>query len=294
MLIVGGSRKGILRRRRNSAPLLHEEAEIEVEIDNDLVPDSVKDTEGPKSAASVRTRRASLSFIPHRDIADMLGLSSPIQNRPSPIILTPRSLSFLPPPTPRQESSFDTEPEHQDIRLKDLEDEILSFTIESASTVSESGSQTGPSRPRVSILRFAKVPQTITPPESPDKEFTDAEYAYIEFVLDNLYDIILATALDQSGVQYRNTFAWRYLTENRNEFDKSIGYRFSTGGKRFKIRDYVGRFDFRGALLERLQKEESHRQLGLRWSEISFVDRRIKIELSYCLSDDESESENGE
>lgn len=44
--------------------------------------------------------------------------------------------------------------------------------------------------------------------------------------------------------------------------------------------------------MERLKREELHQELGLRWSEISFVDRRIKIELSYCLSDDESE--NGE
>ena len=208
--------------------------------------------------------------------------------------MTPRSLSFLPPPTPQQDSPVEADPEHPDIRLTDLEDEILSLTIESNSTVSESGSQSGPSRPRVSILRFAKTPQSTPPPESSNKEFTVAEYAYIEFVLDNLYDIIIASALDQSGVQYRNTFAWRYLTENRNEFDKSIGYCFSAGGKRFKIRDYVGKFDFRGALMERLRREESHRQLGLRWSEISFVDRRIKIELSYCLSDDETESENGE
>jgi hypothetical protein len=41
--------------------------------------------------------------------------------------------------------------------------------------------------------------------------------------------------------------------------------------------------------LEKLAKEPTHRELGLKWSEISFVDRRIKIELSYALSDEESD-----
>ena len=48
-------------------------------------------------------------------------------------------------------------------------------------------------------------------------------------------------------------------------------------------------FDFRGALLEKLREEPSHRQLGMKWSEISFIERRFKIELSYALSDDESD-----
>jgi hypothetical protein len=74
-----------------------------------------------------------------------------------------------------------------------------------------------------------------------------------------------------------------------NEFDKVIGYKFSAGGKRFKIKDFINEFDFGGALLERLEREPYHRELGLRWSEISFVDRRISIELSYTLSDDESD-----
>jgi hypothetical protein len=48
-------------------------------------------------------------------------------------------------------------------------------------------------------------------------------------------------------------------------------------------------FDFKGALMDKLIKEPTHRDLGLKWSEISFVDRRIKIELSYTLSDEESD-----
>jgi len=48
-------------------------------------------------------------------------------------------------------------------------------------------------------------------------------------------------------------------------------------------------FDFRGALCEKLSKEPYHKELGLRWKEISFSDRRLKLELSYALSEDESD-----
>lgn len=105
--------------------------------------------------------------------------------------------------------------EQADIRLTELEDELRSWTIESGSTVSE-GSQSAPARPRVSIHRFAKIPQNVPVEDVQGREFTEAEYAYIEFVLDNLYDLIIASALDRSGVQYRNTFAWRYLVLPRS------------------------------------------------------------------------------
>ena len=74
-----------------------------------------------------------------------------------------------------------------------------------------------------------------------------------------------------------------------NEFDRSIGRPFAAGGKKFKIKDFVNDFDFRGALLEKLSEEPYHKELGLRWKEISFSDRRLKLELSYALSDDESD-----
>jgi len=64
---------------------------------------------------------------------------------------------------------------------------------------------------------------------------------------------------------------------------------FQPEGKKFKIKHFVNDFDFRGALLEKLREEPSHRQLGMKWSEISFIERRFKIELSYALSDDESD-----
>jgi hypothetical protein len=72
-----------------------------------------------------------------------------------------------------------------------------------------------------------------------------------------------------------------------NEFDRSIGYRFS--GRRYKIKDFINHFDFGAGLMERLVMEPVHHELGLRWSEVSFMDRRMKIELSYTLRDEESE-----
>jgi hypothetical protein len=73
-----------------------------------------------------------------------------------------------------------------------------------------------------------------------------------------------------------------------NEFDRTIGFK-CPGGKKFKIKDFINEFDFRGALMDMLDQEQSHRELGLRFREISFVDRRMKVELSYTLSEDESD-----
>ena len=74
-----------------------------------------------------------------------------------------------------------------------------------------------------------------------------------------------------------------------NEFDRAIGHQFLGNGKKFKIKDFLGEFDFGSALLDILSQEPKHKELGLSWSEVSFVDRRMKIELSYTLTDEESE-----
>lgn len=37
--------------------------------------------------------------------------------------------------------------------------------------------------------------------------------------------------------------------------------------------------------------DERYGEMGLRWREIVFKDRRFRIELSYVLSDDESDSD---
>jgi hypothetical protein len=67
-------------------------------------------------------------------------------------------------------------------------------------------------------------------------------------------------------------------TKRWNEFDRSIGHRFTAGGKRFKIRDFMGQFDFPGVFLENLSKEPTHRELG----------RIFHLNID-TLSDDESD-----
>jgi len=42
------------------------------------------------------------------------------------------------------------------------------------------------------------------------RRFNAAELAYLNFVIDRLYHLILDSALEKSGVQYRNTFAWKF------------------------------------------------------------------------------------
>jgi hypothetical protein len=42
------------------------------------------------------------------------------------------------------------------------------------------------------------------------RRFNDTEVAYLKYVLDHLYNLIVHSALEESGVQYRNTFAWKF------------------------------------------------------------------------------------
>ena len=43
------------------------------------------------------------------------------------------------------------------------------------------------------------------------REFTSAELKWLDYVVNELYTLIVEKALDtKSGVQYRNTFAWRF------------------------------------------------------------------------------------
>jgi hypothetical protein len=48
-------------------------------------------------------------------------------------------------------------------------------------------------------------------PNDRDKGFTEAELGYLGFVVDELFNLVIRNALDDhNGVQYRNTFAWKY------------------------------------------------------------------------------------
>jgi hypothetical protein len=46
--------------------------------------------------------------------------------------------------------------------------------------------------------------------ESNGKEFTEKEAEYLQYVVTEMYKIIVASALGSSGVQYRNTIAWSF------------------------------------------------------------------------------------
>ena len=78
--------------------------------------------------------------------------------------------------------------------------------------MSSEDTQSTAASPFISILRYKKKsPEGTAKEQSSAKQFTASELSYLEHVLDALYKLIVGTALDKSGVQYRNTFAWRYL-----------------------------------------------------------------------------------
>lgn len=102
-------------------------------------------------------------------------------------------------------------PSQQTIILTDLEEQLRNWSIKSDSKISEDTQSTTAS-PYISILRHQKKCSegAVKGPTS-TKQFTASELSYLEHVLDAMYKLIVGTALDKSGVQYRNTFAWRYL-----------------------------------------------------------------------------------
>lgn len=98
--------------------------------------------------------------------------------------------------------------QHGTIILADIEEQVRSWKIESEGSV-ETGS-TAPSS-YVSLLRHQRQNSHETPEEQRNgKQFSDSELFYLEYVVEALYNLIVDSALDKSGVQYRNTFAWRF------------------------------------------------------------------------------------
>jgi hypothetical protein len=45
---------------------------------------------------------------------------------------------------------------------------------------------------------------------SKGRKFNQSEISYLNYVIESLYQLIVDTALDNNGIQYRNTFAWRF------------------------------------------------------------------------------------
>jgi hypothetical protein len=56
------------------------------------------------------------------------------------------------------------------------------------------------------------------------RTFSESEILYVNYVIENLYQLIVETALDNAGIQYRNTFAWKFQvhTQARNEADFTV------------------------------------------------------------------------
>ena len=214
-------RRGILRRRNSAPPPLRPEDSIQTNLDPDN-PVFEGEVVAPLYESSQRESISSVSTKP----TDYLDLNSPSQLRPNSSAgmgLSPQGQYFPDFDSPGVEDvdedprsasgSVDRSraPSQQTTVLPDLEEQLRSWTIQSDSKISE-GTQSTTASPHISILRHqkkgsegaAKEPNSV-------KQFTASELSYLEYVLDAMYKLIVGTALDKSGVQYRNTFAWRYL-----------------------------------------------------------------------------------
>jgi hypothetical protein len=91
-----------------------------------------------------------------------------------------------------------------------LEEEIRKWKISEGSIDTESTVASS----HTSILRYRKEPEDAVRHESGGKQFSETELAYLDYVVNELYNLIVDSALDKSGVQYRNTFAWRFQVCN--------------------------------------------------------------------------------
>jgi len=96
--------------------------------------------------------------------------------------------------------------------ITNLEEQLRTWSINSEqSKASEGTSSTIPS-PYISLLRHQKKgSQGVSREQAGVKMLNESELSYLEYVLEAMYKLIVGNALDKSGVQYRNTFAWRYL-----------------------------------------------------------------------------------
>jgi hypothetical protein len=123
--------------------------------------------------------------------------------------------------------------------------------------------------------------------------WTLIELGYLTYIIEALHTLIISSAFSDDGLQYRNTFAWKFISHSTSEFDTSVGWLYNSGAgpKRLRIMQYIREYDFSSAVLEKLVGDERYAEMGLRWKEIVFKDRRFRIELSYVLCDDESDSD---
>lgn len=98
------------------------------------------------------------------------------------------------------------------IILTDLEDQLRTWSLNSENSKGTDNTRSTVGTPHISLLRHQKKSSDGIPnPNVGVKMFTEPELSYIGYVVDALYTLIVHSALDKSGVQYRNTFAWKYL-----------------------------------------------------------------------------------
>jgi len=98
------------------------------------------------------------------------------------------------------------------IILTDLEEQLRTWSLNSEGSKGTGNTRTTVGTPYISLLRHQKKnSEGISNPNAGVKVFSESELSYIGNVVDAFYTLIVDSALDKSSVQYRNTFAWKYL-----------------------------------------------------------------------------------
>lgn len=95
--------------------------------------------------------------------------------------------------------------------MSEIQDQIQSWNISGYCRASQDTASTVALSYKPASAPHKKTDSEATIRNSENgKTYTDSEELYLKFVLDELYHLITATALDKSGIQYRNTFAWKF------------------------------------------------------------------------------------
>jgi len=100
--------------------------------------------------------------------------------------------------------------------MMDIETQIRDRRISDDSNGSSDGTQPTAPIPLSSIKFHQKKESKTRFAESKGKEFTEKETEYLQYVVTEMYKIIVASALGSSGVQYRNTIAWSFHVRRMN------------------------------------------------------------------------------
>ena len=209
-------KRGILRRRNSAPHPLRPEDSIQTNLD----PDNLVFEGEVVAPLYVSSQHESISSVSTKP-TNYLDLNSPSQLRPnsgagmgrvrkgrtfptSTLWVSKMSMKIL--GRPAAASTGAGAPSQQTIVLPDLEEQLRSWSIKSDSKISE-GTQSTTASPYISILRHQKKGSEGAPKEPNSvKQFTASELSYLEYVLDTMYKLIVGTALDKSGVQYRKYF----------------------------------------------------------------------------------------